>query len=1107
MVKKVQRIADRLHVARRYVRAVEMERDLPDPAALEGYVVTPSVRETASRVVAGLSSGSTQRAFRVVGPYGSGKSAFGVFLGQLLRDGDEGTAGRLWRSIVPHGNALPAWEPIVLSGRRVSFAKELLAKLAARGVAKATEMSEIGDALDARAVANLLAAHAADSRAKTGRGILLLIDEMGRFLEHAASAISNEDPAIFQEVAERAGGAGDALGIVAFMHHRFADYVSGLGTWIEAEWTRSAERYEELPFGESTEQSLFLLSNALRPPEPHDEPVRRAARKMYGQAIDRGLLAAPRVDLETAADTLYPLHPAAAIALALATRKLGQNERSLFGFLQSLEPAGLQRYAHERTYGPGEWYRPALAFDHVVALAGDRPGGERARRFTLAADALIAASDMSLAHRDALKTIALIAVLEPLPGLRADIGSLAWCLGIGEAATQRLVEDLISRNVVFRRPHREDFSLWSRSSVDLGAWIAEAHRNVPAPRRLDDVMADLPRPRPAVAHRHYHKTGTLRTFSVGMIGAPPSREASDGVILISPVHAGEVREHAVAAAVATTSEDPLALVCLRDVPESDLRWAHELGIWSWIAANCAELRVDDLARAEVAERLAVAQQALLDALSPLSTLDNGGHSDTWVRGGSVVDVAGGGLSALLSTMCDDAFPKSPILRNELINRSKLSTAVASARMRLLGRMLSHTEEPYLGLEGAPPERTIYLSMFQVSGLHREIADRYGFDRPSGVDDYRWAPSWDRLEELLQVDRPVTIADLADKLAARPYGIRQGPALLLIAAFAIARRASISLMERNTFQPELTAAHFMRMAKTPSNFALRHVQREGADQKILDALARGLPTLPGGPCPPTTAAVAERLYRWWGALPQHALETREIPADAQAVRSTLRKAADPAALLLSTLPEACGWGGDDPDGYAENLDRAIAAIGDAVPLLRRRAAAATLDAFGAGTVTALRANIRTDFEPHLLQMTAHRLRAFLDRALRGGIDDDTWVDGLTSVVTGRRVDTWVDSTIDEYSFEIRAIAGRLSRWLALVKVARASNVDLVAVHVVNIEGEETTMVIRRDRPHPRHAERLKLIRAALGDGPGAAQVLSQLLAETVAADETIKDKTL
>src|SRR3546814_7036052 len=50
----------------------------------------------------------------------------------------------------------------------------------------------------------------------------------------------------------------------------------------------------------------------------------------------------------------------------------------------------------------------------------------------------------------------------------------------------------------------------------------------------------------------------------------------------------------------------------------------------------------------------------------------------------------GGLSALLSQVCDDAFRNAPVLRNELVNRTKLSTAIASARTRL--RSEEHTSE-------------------------------------------------------------------------------------------------------------------------------------------------------------------------------------------------------------------------------------------------------------------------------------------------------------------------------------------------------------------------------------------------------------------------------
>ena len=37
-------IAERIAIGRRYVRAVDILRDLEDPQALEGYVLTPSVR-------------------------------------------------------------------------------------------------------------------------------------------------------------------------------------------------------------------------------------------------------------------------------------------------------------------------------------------------------------------------------------------------------------------------------------------------------------------------------------------------------------------------------------------------------------------------------------------------------------------------------------------------------------------------------------------------------------------------------------------------------------------------------------------------------------------------------------------------------------------------------------------------------------------------------------------------------------------------------------------------------------------------------------------------------------------------------------------------------
>ena len=377
-------IASRIAIRRRYVRSVDLARDAGDPDALDGYVVTPSVRDAAVRLVFGLSSDSRQRAFRVVGPYGAGKSAFGVFVAQLFRERGDGPASKLFAGAAGRSASAEAWTPVILTGRRISFARELLRAVAGDGdreadanaadlVAEAQSLIERPGPLDAHAVAELVSKIAAARRARTGSGLLLLIDEMGRFVEHAATNIESEDPSIFQLLAEQSSGrARPDLAVVGFMHHRFADYVSGMGGWIEAEWTRSAERYEELSLGASTEQSLFMLGHAIEAKRRRRPTVGRCAERIYGEAVDRGLFAAPRDDVVGIAPNLYPLHPASVATVALAIRRFGQNERSLFGFLQSLEPASLMRFAHVTEYHADNWYRMPWVFDHVASTMGER---------------------------------------------------------------------------------------------------------------------------------------------------------------------------------------------------------------------------------------------------------------------------------------------------------------------------------------------------------------------------------------------------------------------------------------------------------------------------------------------------------------------------------------------------------------------------------------------------------------------------------------------------------------------------------------------------------------------------------------------------------------
>ena len=59
--------------------------------ALDGYVLTVTARETLRRVIAALDHESTSKAWTLTGPYGSGKSAFALFIAKLLDDSESPT--------------------------------------------------------------------------------------------------------------------------------------------------------------------------------------------------------------------------------------------------------------------------------------------------------------------------------------------------------------------------------------------------------------------------------------------------------------------------------------------------------------------------------------------------------------------------------------------------------------------------------------------------------------------------------------------------------------------------------------------------------------------------------------------------------------------------------------------------------------------------------------------------------------------------------------------------------------------------------------------------------------------------------------------------------
>jgi hypothetical protein len=196
-------IGDLFDIRTRYMRSVNLERDFADPNALEGYILTDHVQVTARRLAAGLKENSSQRAWRITGDYGSGKSSFALCLAKIFGGHDSKLPSQIRRIIDFRAEGLrrPHLIPVLLTGTRdrvcVALVKALnrtLSETYTKGP-KSALLKRLEQSLRLSAVNDDLALDLlCEVRNKLivdrkGEGVLLIIDELGKFLEFASSSL------------------------------------------------------------------------------------------------------------------------------------------------------------------------------------------------------------------------------------------------------------------------------------------------------------------------------------------------------------------------------------------------------------------------------------------------------------------------------------------------------------------------------------------------------------------------------------------------------------------------------------------------------------------------------------------------------------------------------------------------------------------------------------------------------------------------------------------------------------------------------------------------------------------------------------------------------
>lgn len=1133
-------IRDHLNIRSRFLRSTQLERDFGDSDSLEGYVVTEDVRTHLRRIGRGTKPGSGLRAWRITGDFGSGKSSFALLLANLLGRSlkELPKAIRSARSDLALSSGTKPYLPVLVTGVREPLSVALLRGLHSALVARTGGRSKLrcqvalqglltnpSQLEDSQAIATIsTAAEELVHRGLFG-GLLIIMDELGKFLEYASLHPEKQDVFFLQQLGELCSRSRKSpILTIGLLHQGFSDYAEKLSDAAQREWEKVGGRFEGIAFSQPLTQVATLIAAALQ--VDHTEALRGFkgdAREAMTSAIDLGLFggSAARKALTELAPGLYPLHPTVIPVLSKFFRRFGQNERSLFSFLLSSEPHALAEFA-DQPASRKSVYRLANFYDFAAENFSHRLASQSFRSHWNHIDAVVRSfPDKDGLDAQILKTVGILNVLEG-GALHPTKEVVALALGNPDDLDERLNELCHKKHVLFNRGLRRGYSLWPNTSVNLEQAFIEATDQVTALPPLADVVRARLDTRPVVARRHYILTGTMRHFEVRYVTAAElareqnnleARFPADGVLAV--VLCEKQGDRKKAQAVATLLKDRSELVVAVSPPLESLR-GHllELVRWCWIQHNKVELKDDRLAAQEVERQIQAISASIENWLQQYlniraSRCDDQGNV-LWYHNGHAVRALGegGSLQEFLSDLCANSlFPSAPLLHNELVNRHSISAAAASARQKLFGLMLEKSDDPLLGLpaDKAPPEKSMYLSVLEASNIHRQAGNAWGLRFPEAGaenDPCRVRPALEAIVEQLErhMDARVNLREVWSILRSSPYGVRDGLIPLLILTTLIEHETEVAIYEDGRFRPEVDAQLMQRLVKAPDTFDLQLCRIRGVRKELVSQLAAVVQR--DAAAPAHLLSIVRPLCLFVGEeLPEYVRNTDNLSSETLALRNAVEKAQEPAHLVFRAIPSALAGKVKkrklEPALIARKLESALKELQMAFPELQARMAKSVTAAFdqSSKSLKLWRASIAERSELVVLGVTDQDLRAFCLKLQDNETSDHDWLEALGSLLTLRPPSRWRDRDEQVFVGRVRQLAGQFNRVYATC-FDKASDAQTSAVRVALTQrsGEERDRVIELSLGQVRDARKLKeRVRKLLGpDKKISLSALSQMV---------------
>lgn len=559
-------------------------------------------------------------------------------------------------------------------------------------------------------------------------GIYVVYDEFSKYLESSITKASINEIKMLQDFAEKCNRSGsNQLHLLLISHKEIENYIDVLPKQKVDGWRGVSERFSHIIMLSDYAQTYEVLGTAIRKKEPEWSRFKANHESFFQSLMDQYRPSALFSDcsekqLQQAVVECYPMHPMSTFLLPRISERVAQNERTLFTFVAGQGKSTLNHIKIEAEHGVPT-VTPDRLFDYFAPqMRKETFTSEVHQLYSLTNEILLGLNEDQLEAK-IVKTIALIYCVGQFNSLPPTIDSLVQAFSSEDVHVDTILEAVDSlikkRLVVYLKRSNSFLQLKKSSGIDVYAEIkntVEKRKDIISPATILNAANVEPFLYPI---RYNDERTMTRYFAFRFItlsdasdSLPGAGDEADGLVLGVIPDRGSLDDLEIKELTKRCSE------CSRIVlafPYETAGIEEELRMFDAVVLLRNELSDDTNLKNEYD----IIYQDLLEVINQYITqfIQPALHRvQYWSKGKKLAIYRKSQLTEALSLICDEEFPNTPAINNEVLNRNKLTSVATNSRTRLLEALMQKQVPFNLGLVGSSQEISFMRSTLLVTGL-------------------------------------------------------------------------------------------------------------------------------------------------------------------------------------------------------------------------------------------------------------------------------------------------------------------------------------------------------------------------------------------------------